>query len=364
MKTERDQLEDAKELLRKALAENTAQRRVIRDITRDNDTAEAIRQEIFQLAAHTPSPPLWVSGRGVKNGHRGGPVLMVSDIHHGEVIDEDQTGGVNKFNATISKQRLRRLTDTTIDLSTNHMGRANVAYPGIVVCFGGDMIGGDIHEELQWSNDRTPQQAVNDLTDELAAMLEKLAGVFGRVFVPCVVGNHGRSTKKLTMKGRVFHNYDWTIYCNLERHFRKDKRIQFMIPSEADAYFQVYGTRFLLTHGDSLGVKGGDGIIGALGPVARGVVKVGTSERQIGRDFDYMLMCHYHQLLWLPNVIVNGCVKGYDEYARLGLRVPYSPPAQALFFVHPEHGITARWPVYLEPRRVSAQSKVWVSWQQ
>lgn len=137
-----------------------------------------------------------------------------------------------------------------------------------------------------------------------------------------------------------------------------------MIPSEADAYFQVYGTRFLLTHGDSLGVKGGDGIIGALGPVARGVVKVGTSERQIGRDFDYMLMCHYHQLLWLPNVIVNGCVKGYDEYARLGLRVPYSPPAQALFFVHPEHGITARWPVYLEPRRVSAQSKVWVSWQQ
>jgi hypothetical protein len=77
-----------------------------------------------------------------------------------------------------------------------------------------------------------------------------------------------------------------------------------------------------------------------------------------------MLMCHYHQLLWLPNVIVNGCVKGYDEYARLGLRVPYSPPAQALFFVHPEHGITARWPVYLEPRRVSAQSKVWVSWQQ
>jgi len=225
------------------------------------------------------------------------------------------------------------------------------------------LIGGDIHEELAVTNDRTPEQSINEMTDILAAAIERLQGFFGRLFIPAVVGNHGRSTKKRHNKGLVYTNYDWVIACNLERYFRGNKNIQFMIPNEADAYFQVFGTRFLLTHGDTLGVKGGDGIIGALGPIARGTFKVGNSERQIGRDFDYMLCCHYHQLLWLPRTIVNGCVKGYDEFARLALRVPYAPPSQALFFVHPEHGITARWEVFLERRRNAAESKVWVGWE-
>lgn len=362
-KTDAMRLHDAAEIIRKQNLALTDNKRTIEQLRRDNDTAEKIRAEIFQLASHTPEPPEWLSGRGIKHGERGGPVLIMSDIHYGEVINPDEVGGVNEYNHKIAAVRIKRLIDTTIDLCTNHMGRANVAYPGMVLCMGGDMIGGDIHEELMATNDRTAHQGVNDLTDLLAGAIEKCATKFGRVFVPAVVGNHGRSTKKMRMKGRVFTNYDWTIYCNLERAFKKDRHIQFMIPNESDARFDVFGTRFLFTHGDSLGVKGGDGMIGILGPVARGRFKVGASEAAIGRDFDYLLMCHLHQLLWLQNVIVNGAVKGYDEYARLALRAPYSPPAQALFFVHPEHGITARWPVFLEPRRAAAQSKVWTQWQ-
>jgi hypothetical protein len=37
-----------------------------------------------------------------------------------------------------------------------------------------------------------------------------------------------------------------------------------------DVHYRVYGVRFLLNHGDMLGVKGGDGIIGAIGPIMRG----------------------------------------------------------------------------------------------
>ena len=120
----------------------------------------------------------------------------------------------------------------------------------------------------------------------------------------------------------------------------------------------------LLTHGDRMGVKGGDGIIGALGPIARGAIKIGNSYRHVGVDFDFILGGHYHQLFWLPNAIFNGCVKGYDEYARLVLRAGYERPTQALFFVHPEHGITARWAVYLEGRKKAHADKVWVGWGQ
>ena len=362
-KTPLDYLADAEDIIRKKNLEINDLRRTIAAIRKDNDTAEAIRQEIFGLAAHTPEAPKWLSGKGVKNGERGGPVLMLSDVHYGEVINPDEIGGVNGYNAKIAATRLKTLAETTIDLTTKHMGRADVDYPGIVVCLGGDLIGGDIHEELQATNDRTAHQSVNELTDLLAGIIETFAGKFKRIFIPTCVGNHGRSTHKGHYKGRSFTNFDWTIACNLERAFRKEKNIQFQIPSGADSRFDMFGTRFLLTHGDTLGVRGGDGIIGVLGPLARGRLKVGQSEAAIGRDFDVLLCGHYHQLVFLPNLICNGCVKGYDEYARLALRAPYSPPAQALFFVHPEHGITARWPVYLEPKQALAGNSVWVQWE-
>lgn len=339
------------------LAETT-----IKNIQRDNDTAESIRKTIYGLAERSPEPPEWIIRDG-EAGSRGCPVTMWSDWHYGETIAAEEVGGVNQYNVKIAKARAKRLVDTTVDLCTNHMGRAKVQYPGIVICLGGDMIGGDIHEELARTNERTTQESINDLTDILGAGIDAMAGKFGRVFVPCVVGNHGRSTHKPAMKKRVFTSHEWNIYCNLERYFRKSKHVQFLIPGESDAFFNVFGHRYLLTHGDSLGVKGGDGIIGAIGPIMRGTLKVHRSEAQIGRDFDTAIMGHWHQYLTLPGLIVNNSFKGYDEFARLALRAPYSRPSQALWFTHPEHGVTAHWQVYLEGLESANRTSEWVGWQ-
>lgn len=362
-KTLKDMFEDQRQIITSKSAEIVDLKRTLQAIRRENDTAEAIRKEIWGLASHNPEPPTWVSGKGGKIGARGCPITVWSDIHYGEVVDPDQVNGVNTYNAAVAKKRLFRLYDTTVDLAYNHMGRAKTEYPGIIVCLGGDMIGGDIHEELLATNDRTPHQSVNDLTDILAAGLEKMAGAFGKVYAPAVVGNHGRSTKRMLMKNRVFTNYDWSIYCNLARYFRKDKHIHIDVPNGADAFFNSFGVRYMLTHGDSLGVKGGDGIIGAIGPIMRGTIKLGRQTHQIGMDFDELILCHWHQMLWLPNVTVNNSLKGFDEYVALGLRAPYSRPSQALWFNHPEHGTTARWEIFLEGRKKAEAAKEWVSWQ-
>jgi hypothetical protein len=327
---------------------------------KNEDTAAAIRQEVFKLAAYTPEPPKWLAKPAKTSGIRGCPMTIWSDWHFGEVVRRNEVGGVNEFNAAIAARRVEKLVDKTIELCFMHMGSAEIDYPGVVVMLGGDLISGDIHEELAVSNDRTPYQAVNDLTDIIAAALTRMADLFGRVFVPCVVGNHGRGTHKPRMKGRIFTSFEWLIYCALERHFAGDKRVSFLIPEETDAYFSVYGHRFLLTHGDSLGVKGGDGIIGALGPIMRGSIKVSRSEAQIGRDFDTIVMGHWHQYLTLPGLIVNNSLKGYDEFARLALRAPYSRPSQALWFVHPQHGITAHWQVYLEAAASAKDNRKWL----
>lgn len=331
--------------------------------TREADTAESIRKEIFGLAAMTAKPPRWLTQK-TKPGAPGVPVVMWSDFHWGEVISRAQVGGVNEFNRKIASKRFKLLVEKTIDLVKSHMVKPK--YPGIVVCLGGDMIGGAIHEELAETNDGTVQQAVLDCEEHLIAGITQLADEFGRIFLPCVPGNHARDTHKPRKKNYVFHTYEWSMYCRLERYFRSDKRVQFSIPSEADCAFTVSGHRFLLTHGDNLGVKGGDGIIGAIGPIVRGSVKCGRNQSQIGRDFDTLLLCHWHT--YIPRsdaapVIVNGTLKGFDEYAHLGLRVPYSRPTQALFFVHEELGITCQWPIYLEKKQSNLSGNKWVSWQ-
>lgn len=339
-------------------AELDAATRRIRTLEADLDSAARVREEIHKLAARSPEPPEWLSRPGTL-GSRGAPVTLWSDWHRGEVVKAAEVGGVNEFNAEVHDRRVKRLVDTIIDLSFNHMGRATKQYPGIVICLGGDLINGDIHEELVDTSDRTTQENVNEMTDLIASALEALAAKFGKAFVPCVPGNHGRSTRKPRMKARVHTSIEWNIYCNLARYFRNSKHVQFFIPDETDAHFRVFGHRYLLTHGDSLGVKGGDGIIGAIGPIMRGAIKVGRSEAQIGRDFDTILMGHWHQYLTLPGVIVNNSLKGYDEFARLALRAPYSRPSQALWFTHPEHGVTAHWQVYLEGLRHAEDNKAW-----
>lgn len=336
----------------------------IASLHRENDTAEEIRKVIYGLAGATPAPPDWIIEP--RAAHLPGvPCTLWSDWHYGERVFPEQVGGVNDFDRKIAGERIKRLVKTTCNLALDHM--VNPSYPGIVVCLGGDMISGNIHEELRENNDGPVQQSLLELQEHLIAALTVMADRFGKVFVPCVVGNHGRTTMKPRAKGKVYENYEWNLYCQLERYFKAkgDDRLQFFIPGETDAYFNVLGHRFLLTHGDALGVRGGDGIIGALGPICRGAIKVGRSEAQIGRDFDTLLMGHWHT--YIPRgeaapVIVNGALKGYDEYARIFLRVPYSRPSQALWFVHQEHGITAQWQMFLDKRRVAQESAEWVSW--
>jgi hypothetical protein len=49
--------------------------------------------------------------------------------------------------------------------------------------------------------------------------------------------------------------------------YNPDVRID--IRDSNDVHYRVYALRFLLNHGDMLGVKGGDGIIGAIGRAER-----------------------------------------------------------------------------------------------
>lgn len=355
IENEKDKLKLEVSRLKRALAEKTAA----------EDTAASIRTTIHDIAAFDPDPPKWLTEKHKGSGTPGTPMTNWSDWHYGEVVRPGQVDELNEFNSEIAAERIQRLADRTIRLikgfAFKEAGKA-VEFPGIVVGLGGDMISGFIHEELNATNDRTPNQCIDELTDLIAAALKQLAGEFGRVYVPCVVGNHGRTTHKPRMKNRVYTSFEWNLYCSLARYFKADPRVQFNIPEGTDAYFSVAGYNFLWTHGDSLGVKGGDGIIGAVGPIMRGMMKTGRAYSDVGKPIHHIAIGHWHQTLWLPMGNVNNSLKGDDEYARLALRASHSRPSQNLWFVHHEQGITARLEVFVDDvkRRAGKKPKLWI----
>lgn len=332
--------------------ENKRLREELKSVHRESLSADKVRKEILGLAERTPAPPDWTVRQKV-GGSPGIPTTVWSDWHYGEVVTSQGTNGVNEFNCEIAKRRCRLLVERLINLSYEHMVRPN--YPGIVVALLGDIVSGEIHEELTWTNDRHNVAAVIEVVELLLWALREVAKAFGRVHVVCAPGNHGRLARRWHYKESVVRNLDWLVYCMLEKHLAADDRITFDIPENGEPMWRIYNMQYLGMHGHDLGVRGGDGIIGALGPIARGQVKVTNMQSQINRDFDHLVIGHWHQYISLPRITVNNSLKGYDEYARIALKATYSRPSQALWFTHPRHDITARWEILLDEKREGVQ---------
>lgn len=296
----------------------------------------------------------WMTKPG-KPSAPGVPMLFLSDLHWGEVVYPAQVNNVNSYNLAIARTRLRTVVDTSIELL--RIIDPTRSYPGVVVALGGDMISGDIHEELAESNEMHSIPTVLDLLEHIASALKVFADTYGAVFVPCVSGNHGRNTKKIRAKDRNHTSFDWMLYQLLARHFVDDKRVTFYIPDGPDAAFRIYSTRYNLTHGDQF--RGGDGMIGALGPIIRGDHKKRSRNAQIDLSYDVLMLGHWHQYMHLTRLLVNGSLKGYDEYANSS-NFGFELPQQSLHITHPKHGITFRMPVYAESNR-GLVSREWVS---
>lgn len=327
---------------------------------RDQLDADYVRTQIIKLASAPVTPPDWLVPRKAQAGELGVPTLFASDWHWAEVVDPRQIGGVNDYNLGIAHRRARKLVERSIHLLRNCM--AGAKYPGIVFALGGDMVSGDIHEELQATNEIEIMPTVLDLVGVLQWCIRQLADEFGKVFVPCVSGNHGRNTKKIRAKGRNHTSFDWLAYGILAKLFEGDPRVTFLIPEGPDAAWRLYGMRYLMTHGDQF--RGGDGMIGALGPIIRGDHKKRSRASQIDAGYDVLMIGHFHQLIQQQRLIVNGSLKGYDEYAYAN-NFGFERARQALWITHPDHGITFSMPVNVDdaPKLAAGDAAAgWVSW--
>ena len=301
-------------------------------------------QQIAELRSSALGPePEWLWPKHGDRKHRATLVTILSDLHLDEVVRPSEVDHLNAYSRAIAELRLERYTRNVIMLARQYL--AGVEYDGVVLLLGGDIVSGFIHEELAQTNEAPLPATIAHWTPHLAAVVRALANEFGRVHAAAVVGNHGRLTRKPRMKLRAFDNADWLLAQLVADRFADDDRVTFDIPESTDALVKVYDTTFLLTHGDQ--AQGGNGIGGIWPPIKRLEARKRDRYSVRGMTFDWLVMGHWHQYVHAQGLIVNGSLKGYDEFAAIN-NFPPERAQQALWLVTPENGVTWAAPVFVD----------------
>jgi len=277
--------------------------------------------------------------------HHGTWTVMLSDLHLDEVVNFDEVMGMNKLNREISSMRLAKIFNGIVKIADDwHSG---ITVDGLVMQWGGDLFAGVIHDELRRTNEAPILDTLDYWVDHMVQGVEMMAEHFGKVYIPVVVGNHGRYDRKPLAKLRARENYEWYFAKTVARVIaeRKIKNVDFHISDSADLVYMTYGYRKMLTHGDQ--ARGGSGWGGVMSPIMRLDDKKQKRQSAVGLPYDYIDIGHWHQLTWMPRGMINGCMSGYDEYAFLN-NFGFEEPQQGMYLMTPEHGRTFTAPIFCQ----------------
>ena len=327
--------------LEEARRQRDAYKRQVGRLEEEKNEAVARLEAFLDFEASGLEIPDWISPKSSNKTKRGVATLFLSDTHFDEVVNPFEVEGLNAYNREIATARLRVAFQKATSIPSEYI--TGVKCESAVLMLGGDMVAGSIHEELAQSNEAFLTETVLYYIEELAAGIYLLLKAYKKVFVTGVVGNHGRLTNKPRHKGRVKDNWDWLIYKMLEREFKGNKNVVFVIPDSSDITFDIAGYKFRLTHGDQF--RGGGGQTGVAVPMTTGDRKKRQLAMATDNPYDYLCMGHWHSYAFYQNIIVNNTTKGYDEYAYHN-GFAYSEPSQAFWITTPEHGVT--FPVELK----------------
>ena len=313
----------------------------------ENEALQSRIDLLEKIDCIVPDPPDWTRPKTAKGAlHQGIPTLMLSDCHWDEVVIPGEVEGANCYNREIGVQRLQKVLSGTIDVTRNHF--AGLKYEGTNLFLGGDMFSGNIHDELIQTNEDTLPAALDFWIDHLVAFVGGMVDEFGKLHIEGVVGNHGRNTRKPRAKLRAKDNWDWLLYRLVAKFFKDDSRITWQIPESADVVFKLYNTTYRGTHGDQF--RGGSGISGMMAPLMLGHHRKARRQMALNSLFDWLIMGHWHEYWMGKGIIVNGSVKGYDEYAYVSNFLPQRP-TQAMWVTTPENGATFPAPIFADDRR-------------
>jgi hypothetical protein len=324
--------------LKKKLQQLEAQnRQLVKDLSDAQELGDIVRE------AHEFEDVPGIEPREYTSGLREGTALaMASDWHIDEVIEPGQVSGRNRYNPDVSARRMERFFESVrwaIDSQRN-----TFTIRDLVLWLGGDLITNYLHPDNELTNAMSPPEALayahRSIADGIKYLLEDEG--LERIVVPCNDGNHGRMSKKLGSSSRTMMSLEIMLYKMLQREFRNEPRIQFIIAEGEHVYYEVYGRTIRFVHGDAIKYAGGIG--GITIPLMKAVNAWNTI-----RQADLTCLGHFHQRLVLPDIMVNGSLIGYSPFS-MTIRARFEPPSQNFSILEPKRFRSIDLPLWVSER--------------
>jgi len=267
-------------------------------------------------------------------------VFQSNDWHIGEVQDADEIERINAFNYKIATDRVVGLghrINRVIDRSRN----SYVIKNGVLIC-NGDMISGDIHNELERTNEFPVPVQVVKAAELFSQHVIALAQNFNHFRVEYITAdNHSRLTKKPQAKEQGINSFNYLVAILAEKILSRQINVEFNIHTEPQKVVDVYGRKYLVMHGHQ--IRGWAGI--PWYGVERKASKESQSRLSMIMDepdrlenlgFHKIIAAHLHTPIDTLYYSVCGSLSGTNAYDRENGR--YSPPSQGMWFVSAKHG--------------------------
>jgi hypothetical protein len=269
------------------------------------------------------------------------PVIVASDWHCEEIVRGAQVSGLNEFNLDIAERRIVRFFQAALNLIKNHLN-PGVNIHDVVLALLGDFITNDIHDaENAEGNSLLPIDAIVWVQNQIISGIEFLLNHSPYTFtIPCRVGNHSRTTKKVRFGAENGHSLEHLMFIHMAAYFRNEPRVKFVINDGYHCYLDVYGQRIRFHHGHAIKYQGGIG--GIFIPAFKAV-----SQWNKARVADLDVFGHFHQCKDGGSFICNGSLIGYNAFA-VSIKADYEEPKQQLFMIDKKRGRTCCWPILLK----------------
>lgn len=275
-------------------------------------------------------------------------LALYGDAHCEEIVEAESINNFNAYNPDIFIKRNDNFFKNLLKIINNERRAINI--PNLVLDVKGDNISGYIHEELLETNAMSPLQAAAFFKDNFIEGLKFLSeyGKFKQIKVVFNVGNHGRTSKRKKFKTGYVNNYEWLMYKSIVEIFEKYltgySNISFVMPNGFAVIYNIYDKRIRSCHGDHFNYRGGVG--GVEIPLMTWLYKQNSN-----LDCDLTTMGHWHRNMdgGHAKYLINGAIKGYDEFAyELGFK--YQVPMQQLQLIdsNPNRGLTNNYKIFLD----------------
>jgi len=267
------------------------------------------------------------------------PVIMLSDWHVEERVDRNAVNGLNEYTLDIADKRINHVFNNCVTLLK--MVKKDVKINSVIVAILGDMISGNIHEELLENCQLRPIDATLWVQRRLISGINLLLSSTDLDFtIVCKSGNHSRITDKIHVSTESGNSLEFYMYNVMAEYFKDEKRIKFIIDSGYHTYVNVFGKLIRFHHGHNMRYMGGIG--GIFIPAYKAI-----SQWNKGRVADLDCFGHFHSLKNGGTFISNGSVIGYGPYS-VRIKADYEIPSQKFFMFTPSGQVIGEYPIFTD----------------